>query len=83
MCGCITYIDHKATLRTEKAGTMLKRNLIYTGVTRARELCVIMASPQALKKAVKDNSYAKRLTMLAKWISELDFKMKKNLKRRV
>lgn len=31
---------------------MLKRNLLYTGVTRAKKLCVIVGSKRALKRAI-------------------------------
>ena len=31
---------------------MLRRNLLYTAVTRARSLCIILAAPGCLMKAV-------------------------------
>jgi exodeoxyribonuclease V alpha subunit len=39
---------------------MLQRNLIYTGVTRARELCVLVGSRKALGMAVGNNKVAER-----------------------
>ncbi|HWA75858.1 MAG TPA: ATP-dependent RecD-like DNA helicase [Polyangiaceae bacterium] len=33
---------------------MLSRSLLYTGVTRARKLCVLVADPRALRLAVSD-----------------------------
>ncbi|HUE97997.1 MAG TPA: ATP-dependent RecD-like DNA helicase [Anaerolineales bacterium] len=44
--------------------TMLQRNLLYTAVTRARKLCVLMGSRRALSIAVHNNKVAQRLTAL-------------------
>jgi exodeoxyribonuclease V alpha subunit len=44
---------------------MLQRNLLYTAVTRARELIVIVGSRQALQRAVSNNAVRRRHTMLA------------------
>ncbi|MGD9697575.1 SF1B family DNA helicase RecD2 [Acinetobacter sp.] len=66
----------------EKVSSMLKRNLLYTGVTRARELCIIMSNKASLFKAIKDSSYAERLTMLKEWIIDFDYKMKRKFKRK-
>lgn len=49
---------------------MLKRNLIYTGITRAKNICVIIGSKQSLYQAIRDNSYVKRNTMMKEWLSE-------------
>lgn len=49
---------------------LLKRNLVYTGVTRARKLCVLLADPAALKKAVEDNQNDERYTRLARLLEE-------------
>ncbi len=43
---------------------MLQRNLIYTAVTRAKQLCVIVGDPRALAMAVKNNKEQARMTML-------------------
>jgi exodeoxyribonuclease V alpha subunit len=45
---------------------MLQRNLLYTAVTRASKLCVLVSNPKALAIAVKNNDVAKRWTGL-KW----------------
>jgi exodeoxyribonuclease V alpha subunit len=44
---------------------MLSRNLLYTAVTRARRLCVLVADPRALRLAVDDTRRDVRRTRLA------------------
>lgn len=43
---------------------MLQRNLIYTGITRAKKICVLIGSKKALYYAIKNMSVLKRNTML-------------------
>ena len=43
---------------------MLQRNLLYTAVTRAKKLVVIVGSRKALAMAVKNNKVAKRYSAL-------------------
>lgn len=43
---------------------MLQRNLLYTAVTRARRLCVLVGSRRALAMAVKNNQVAERYSGL-------------------
>ena len=43
---------------------MLQRNLLYTAVTRARKLCVLVGSRKAIGMAVKNNRVAHRYTAL-------------------
>jgi exodeoxyribonuclease V alpha subunit len=43
---------------------MLQRNLLYTAVTRAKELIVIVGARNALSMAVKNNKVKERLTTL-------------------
>jgi exodeoxyribonuclease V alpha subunit len=43
---------------------MLSRNLVYTAVTRARKLCVLVADPRALKLALGEVRREERLTGL-------------------
>ncbi len=45
--------------------TMLQRNLLYTALTRARRLCVIVGERRALGRAVQNNRATKRFTRLA------------------
>ncbi len=47
---------------------MLQRNLLYTAITRARELVVIVGTKQALGMAVRNNQVAMRHTTLAQRI---------------
>jgi len=44
--------------------TLLERNLLYTAVTRGRQLVVIIAEPKALRIAVKRRESRQRLTRL-------------------
>lgn len=44
---------------------MLERNLIYTANTRAKELCLFLASKGAIERAVKNNPVKERNTYLA------------------
>ncbi|MBN1667119.1 MAG: ATP-dependent RecD-like DNA helicase [Anaerolineales bacterium] len=43
---------------------MLQRNLLYTAITRARQLCVLVGSRRALGMAVRNNQVAERYTGL-------------------
>ncbi len=43
---------------------MLQRNLLYTAITRARELCVLVGSRRAIGIAVGNNKVAQRYTAL-------------------
>jgi exodeoxyribonuclease V alpha subunit len=43
---------------------MLARNLVYTGVTRGKQLVIIIGQPKALAMAVRNNKTTKRLTNL-------------------
>ncbi|HUI87186.1 MAG TPA: ATP-dependent RecD-like DNA helicase [Anaerolineales bacterium] len=43
---------------------MLQRNLLYTAITRARKLCVLVGSRRAIGMAVKNNKVAQRFTAL-------------------
>ncbi|HEY5955357.1 MAG TPA: ATP-dependent RecD-like DNA helicase [Polyangiaceae bacterium] len=48
---------------------MLTRNLIYTAITRARKLCVLVADPRALRIAASENRREARFTRLAARLS--------------
>ena len=50
---------------------MLFRNLIYTGLTRAKHLCVFVGSRKALALAIKQIDNRKRQTALTQLIKEL------------
>ena len=49
---------------------MLQRNLIYTGVTRAKELCILVGSKRAIGQAVRNDTVAARNTGLARRLRE-------------
>ncbi len=44
---------------------MLQRNLLYTGVTRAKQLCVLVGNKKAIAIAVKNNKVAEHWSGLA------------------
>lgn len=45
-------------------GIMLQRNLVYTGITRAKQMCVVMGEYEALAKAVRNDREVRRNTAL-------------------
>ena len=50
---------------------LLQRNLIYTGVTRGKQLVVVVGSKRAMAMGVKNNSTRKRHTLLAERLRHL------------
>ncbi|HEX3488489.1 MAG TPA: ATP-dependent RecD-like DNA helicase [Streptosporangiaceae bacterium] len=50
---------------TTSAWTMLQRNLLYTAITRAKKLAVLVGSPRAVGAAVRSASAGRRNTRLA------------------
>ncbi len=49
---------------------MLQRNLLYTALTRARKLAILVGQTKALAIAVKNNKVARRYTKLAERLKE-------------
>ena len=49
---------------------MLQRNLVYTGITRAKKLCIVIGTPKALAMAVKNQTVTKRNTRLKERLNE-------------
>jgi exodeoxyribonuclease V alpha subunit len=43
---------------------MLQRNLLYTAITRAKRMCVLVGNPHAMKMAVENNKVAERYSGL-------------------
>lgn len=43
---------------------MLQRNLIYTGITRAKKICILIGTKKALSFAIRNMSVLKRNTLL-------------------
>ncbi|MEZ4451490.1 MAG: ATP-binding domain-containing protein [Nannocystaceae bacterium] len=44
---------------------MLRRNLLYTAVTRARRLCLVIGDPKAIAQAIRRVDATRRFTGLA------------------
>ena len=51
---------------------MLKRNLIYTGVTRGKRLVVMVGQKKALAMAVRGKQTLRRHTGLKYWLQMAD-----------
>ena len=51
---------------------MLQRNLVYTGITRAKKLVVIVGTKQAMTLAIRNNKVVQRNTNLATRLSVTD-----------
>ena len=47
---------------------MLRRNLVYTAVTRGKRLVVVVGQPKALALAVKGDRARRRWSKLAEWL---------------
>lgn len=50
---------------------LLQKNLIYTGVTRGKEIVILIVEPKALYMGVKNSTQSKRLTKLKQRIKEI------------
>ena len=48
---------------------MLKRNIVYTGMTRAKKLMVMIGSKKAAWMAVQDTQIAERYSRLKEWLT--------------
>lgn len=55
---------------TMQSFTMLKRNLVYTAITRGKNLVIIIGEKKALAIAVKNNKGLTRYTKLSEWLYE-------------
>jgi exodeoxyribonuclease V alpha subunit len=62
----VIIIMHKGHYR------MLQRNLIYTAVTRGRQLVILIGDPNAINMAIGNNQIQERRTTLQKRIFELE-----------
>lgn len=49
--------------------TLLQRNLIYTAITRAKKLCILIGQPKAIAMAIKNNKGLERSTFLQKYLT--------------
>ncbi|MDD7305572.1 MAG: ATP-dependent RecD-like DNA helicase [Peptoniphilaceae bacterium] len=50
---------------------LLNRNLLYTGVTRAKKLLILLGEKRILKQMIDNSSTSKRNTNLTYWIKEM------------
>ena len=50
---------------------MLQRNLVYTGITRGKQLVVLVGQKKALAMATKNHLGRRRYTKLAEWLESL------------
>lgn len=55
---------------TMKHFVMLQRNLIYTGITRAKKICVLVGTTRALAYAIRNQTVSKRNTKLRERLNE-------------
>lgn len=55
---------------TMKHFVMLQRNLIYTGITRAKKICVLVGTIKALAYAIRNQTVSKRNTKLKERLNE-------------
>ncbi len=49
--------------------TLLQRNLIYTAITRAKKLCIIIGQTRALAMAIKNKKNLARITFLTQFLT--------------
>jgi exodeoxyribonuclease V alpha subunit len=49
---------------------MLRRNLLYTGITRGRKLVVVVGQKQAIGMAVKGTVETRRWSKLEEWLAD-------------
>lgn len=59
---------------TTEHKAMLKRNLVYTGITRAKSRCVLLQEDEAMKKAIATQDEYKRITFFAEKLQYLRMK---------
>ncbi len=48
---------------------MLQRNLLYTAITRAKKLCILVGQPKAIALAIKNNKGSQRITFLKEYLT--------------
>ena len=48
---------------------LLQRNLIYTAVTRAKKLCILIGQPKAIAMGIKNNKGVERITFLKEFLT--------------
>jgi exodeoxyribonuclease V alpha subunit len=75
---CCLYTHNSKSLDTQLLWTllsrkymMLSRNLIYTGLTRAKELAIIVGSKKAIGMAVRSVNQKERYTQLRERLAQM------------
>jgi exodeoxyribonuclease V alpha subunit len=48
---------------------MLQRNLLYTALTRAQRMVIMVGNPKAVRIAVEADQPRKRRSLLARWMT--------------
>ncbi len=49
--------------------TLLQRNLIYTAVTRAKKMCILIGQPKAIAMGINNNKSLSRITFLKEFLT--------------
>ena len=49
--------------------TLLQRNLLYTAITRAKQLCILIGQSKAIAMAIKNNKGLERTTFLSNFLT--------------
>ena len=49
--------------------TLLQRNLLYTAITRAKKLCILIGQSRAIAMAIKNNKGLMRTTFLKEFLT--------------
>jgi exodeoxyribonuclease V alpha subunit len=49
--------------------TLLQRNLVYTAITRAKKLCILIGQTKAIAMAIKNNKSMVRITFLKEFLT--------------
>jgi ATP-dependent exoDNAse (exonuclease V) alpha subunit len=62
--------EQESLLRHPLPYMMLQRNLLYTAITRARELVVLVGTRKATSMAIRNNRVTRRYTSLARRIQD-------------
>jgi exodeoxyribonuclease V alpha subunit len=49
--------------------TLLQRNLLYTAVTRAKKLCILIGQSKAIAMAIRNSKSIERVTFLKEFLT--------------
>lgn len=51
---------------------MLQKNILYTAITRAKKMCVLIGQPKALAMAIKNEKLSERITLLKDFLKGIE-----------